>query len=95
MCSHDKEERRFAVEKIVGIRQGREKGDRSNRQRVQVKNFNPNAKTLPELCTWDSNVFEPVLTCQLSLTDIETIIEEQFKVEYEPLHGQSIERAVK
>lgn len=95
LCSHDKKERRFAVEKVVGIRQGREKGDRSNRERVHVKNFNQDAKTLPELCTWDSNVFEPVLTCQLSLADIENIIEDQFKVEYKPLHRQSIERAVK
>ena len=62
MCSHDKEERRFAVERMVGIRQGREKGD-----------INPDAKTLPELCTWDSNVFEPALTCQLSLTGIESL----------------------
>ena len=91
LSNHDKEERRFAVEKILGIRQGREKGDRSNRQKVCVENFNPDAKTLSELCTWYSNVFEPVLTFQLSLTDIETIIKEQFKVEYKPLHGQSIE----
>ena len=95
LCSQDREERQFAVEKIVGLREGREEGDRSNRRRIHVKNFNPDAKTLPELCTWDSNVSEPVLTCQLSLTDIEKIIEDPFQVEYKPLHGQSIERSVK
>ena len=50
---------------------------------------------LTELCSWDKNVFEPVFTCQLTLQEIKQFKEQPMVVPYRPVHGQSMERAVK
>ena len=95
LCSEDSKEREKAVGEILKLRGGREKGDLSNRSRVHSETFNPNAKTVSELCSWDSNVHEPVYTCELSLSEIKEFLEAPMVMPYRPVHGQSMERAVK
>ena len=95
LCSEDRGEREFAVDIILKLRAGDEKGDLSPRIRVHSDTFNPDAKQLTELCSWDSNVYEPVLTCKLSIQEIEEFREKPMDVSYRPVHGQSMERAVK
>ena len=43
LCSEDREERVFAVDKIRELREGNERGDLRNRIRVHGENFNPEA----------------------------------------------------
>jgi hypothetical protein len=96
LCSEDKEERDFAVERICSLRQGNDQGDLSYRVRVHSKSFNPKATKLTELCAWDKDiVHEPVLTCSLTLEDIKKFSDTPMVVPYRPGHGQSMERAVK
>ena len=95
LCSEDMEERNFAVEIIINLRGGRDEGDSINRIRVHGETLNPDAKNLTELCSWDKNVFEPVFTCQLTLQEIKQFKEQPMVVPYRPVHGQSMERAVK
>lgn len=95
IASDLKEEREFAVEIIIKLREGSDTGDLSIRSRVHGEAFNPEAKKLTELCSWETNVFEPVLTCPLTLKDIKGFIEKPMVVPYRPVHGQSMERAVK
>jgi hypothetical protein len=91
LCSEDTEERNFAVHIIFIVRNGAEKGDLGTRKRVHGDTFNPKAKK----CSWDSNVFEPVLTCSLSLEEIKEFRNTPMVVPYRPVHGQSMERVVK
>ena len=95
LCSEDREERVFAVDKIRELREGNERGDLRNRIRVHGENFNPEATTLTDLCSWDSNVFEPVLTCSMSLQEISDLTENSMIVPDRPVHGQGMERMVK
>ena len=95
LCSEDREERVFAVEKITELREGNNTGNLSNRIRVHEKTFNPEAKKLTNLCSWDSNVFEPVLTCSMSLQEISELTENPMVVPDRPVHGQGMERMVK
>ena len=50
---------------------------------------------MSELISWESNVYEPVLTCSLSKTQINTFRDNPMNVPDFPVHGQSIERVVK
>ena len=95
ISSDVKEEREFGVEMIIKLREGSDTGDLSIRSRVHGETFNPEAKKLTELCSWKTNVFEPVLTCPLTLKDIMGFVEKPMVVPYRPVHGQSMERAVK
>ena len=95
LCSEDREERKMAVEKILKLREGKEQGDLSCRSRVHGSTFNPDARKLTELCSWQSNVHEPVFTCRLSLSEIKDFLDKPMEVPYRPVHGQSMERTVK
>ena len=96
LCSEDKEEGEFAVERICSLRQGNDQGDLSYRVRVHRKSFNPKATKLTELCAWGKDiVHEPVLTCYLTLEDIKKFSDTPMVVPYRPGHGQSMETAVK
>jgi hypothetical protein len=95
ICSEDEDERSFAVQMIIKLRKGDDRGDLSNRVRVHRDSFNPNAKKLAELCSWDTNVFEPVLTCPLTVAEIKEFMDKPMVVPHRPVHGQSMERAVK
>ena len=80
---------------IVKLRKGNDQGDLGNRARIHIDFFNNSAEKLVELCSWDSNVFEPVLTCTMTVAEIKEFKERPMVVPYRPVHGQSIERAVK
>ena len=95
LCSKDTDERVFAVQMIIKIRNGKDQGDLSNRPRVHAETFNPEAKKLTELCSWESNVYEPVFTCSLTQDQIKEFEMRPMVVPYRPVHGQSMERAVK
>ena len=95
LCSEDENERGFAVDMIVKLRKGNDQGDLGNRARIHIDFFNNSAEKLVELCSWDSNVYEPVLTCYMTVAEIKEFKERPMVVPYRPLHGQSIERAVK
>ena len=95
LCSEDADERSCAVQMIIKLRKGEDRGDLSNRVRAHKDSFNPNAKKLAELCSWDTNVFEPVLTCPLTVAEIKEFMDKPMVVPHRPVHGQSMERAVK
>ena len=95
LCSKNQDERKFAVNVILEKRCGSNRGDLSPRIREHAGAFNPDATELKELCAWDRNVFEPVLTCKLSLEEITEFINTPMVVPDKPVHGQSMERAVK
>ena len=63
--------------------------------RVHAETFNSEATILRELCSWDSNVFEPVLTCSLSHKELLGLVDQPMIVEKRPVHGQGMERMVK
>ena len=95
LCSSDAAERAFAVDQILRLRDGRELGDISCRQRVHEKTFNYQATRRQDLCRWDSNVHEPVMACSLTTHQLQTLVDEPMNIPYRPVHGQSMERCVK
>ena len=93
ISSSDRTERKFAVEKILELRGEGEMGDITVRRRTKVT-LNEKAKTLQELIDWE--VYnEPVLTLNLSSTKIKDFLAQPMEVPDYPVHGQSMERAVK
>ena len=95
LCSEDEVERRFAVQKVLGLREGRMTGDINVRPRIHAPFFNQNATKLVDLISWEDNVFEPIFTCSLSPDSIREFLDRAMEVPYMPVHGQSMERLVK
>ena len=95
LCSEEREDREFAVDMIAKVRGENKQGDLRPRSRVHADTFNAKATKLVELCSWESNVFEPVLTCSLTLETLRMFIDRPMVVPYRPVHAQSVERAVK
>ena len=72
-----------------------ESGDMSVRAR-KTPNVNKDAITIMNLTSWDKKeVYEPVMTCNLSKQELVNILDNPMKVDYLPCHGQAIERVVK
>ena len=95
LASSDKEEREFAVDKLLELRGGAELGDKSRRER-RTPNINMGARTLRELINWEQEVIhEPIFTCDLTSQELLNIKDEPLVVPDYPLHTQSVERAVK
>jgi hypothetical protein len=95
LCSSIVEERVFAVDCILHIRRGLDKGETSVRERTHSSSLNIDAKTLTELCSWTHNVFKPIQTCSLTTETILDFKVNPMVVDSIPCHTQSIERAVK
>ena len=94
ICSESKEDREFAVNQILQIRDGKEEGDRSVRIR-RNPNIIMSAHTPVELIDWKKEtVLEPVFTCKMSITEIKEMINTPFNMEPYSTHTQSCERAV-
>ena len=93
VCSDNKEEREFAVNKILAIRDGREEGDLKPRGRKNPE-LNLKATSLQDLISWTA-AKEPVETCKLAILQLQELKLAPLKVEYAPVHTQGIERAVK
>ena len=80
LCSSDKKERKFAVEKIPSIRGGEELGDKTLRLR-QLPFLNIQATKLDKLISWDGAT-EPLTTCDLGRKELLQMMEEPLKLPY-------------
>ena len=95
LSSSDKEERKFAVEKILKLRGSSQLGDMSVRPRRHPK-LNMSATSLTKLISWtQGEVYEPVYTCSLSNDIIKSFVDNPFNPPPFTSHTQSTERAVK
>ena len=93
LCSEDKDERVFAVNKILEMRGKKALGCSKPRKRKLPK-LNTDATSLKNLICWDKP-HEPLLTCTLSKHEISALKDKPMEVEYFCGHTQAIERAVK
>ena len=92
LCSNNKNDRKFAVKKILALRKGSNVGDLG--VRVHKKpHIKLNATTPKNLITWKS-YHEPVFTCKLSIEDLNKLIDYPLKIPNYSVHTQSCERAV-
>ena len=87
--------RSLAVDKILELRQSSDIGDSSVRQfDVPVIKFG-SAKYY-EMIDWSKEKeFEPILTCSLSVLELENIRDDPFTIPDYPNHAQGCERQVK
>ena len=86
ICSDVQEQRKFAVDEILRIRNGREKGDSSVRLRK-----NPSivltAETPMDLIDWKKeNVMEPIFTVNMSVDSIKKLVEVPLTLESYSTH---------
>lgn len=93
LCSRSSEERQFAVDKILELREGREAGDTSVRT-MRKPALNVEAETLQDMISWE-DAHEPVLACSLSSDQLRDIIASPMVVAFYPCHSQGVERVVK
>lgn len=96
LVSEDISLRDFAVGKILAIRDGASSGDSSNRP-YHMPDINVEASDLRDLIEWSNpnvKLHEPLLTCQLTQTELISLIERKMNVPEFPVHGQNIERCV-
>ena len=71
MSSEDRKGRVFAIDRVMEIRAGSEKGDESVRPR-KTPNINLETTTLRGLIDWEKEtLYEPIFTCSLSLNDLD------------------------
>ena len=98
LCSEDDSDRKFAIEKILDLRQNNIDSRRTEkvvRTRTKAK-LNRQATSLQDLIIWDkNNVCEPILTQSLTDEDIKEFETQPMIVPPMPVHGQSMERCVK
>ena len=95
LASSDKEERTFAVDKLLDLRGEAEQGDKSRRER-RTPNINMSVRTLRELIDWEQElIHEPIIMCDLIPQEILEIKNKPLVVPHYPLHTQSVERVVK
>ena len=93
LCSHEREEREFAVDKIISIRGEMENGEKSVRLQ-KLPYLSIEAISLEKLISWDE-ASEPITTCNLTKKELEQVKEEKMRPPYFCCHTQGIERAVK
>ena len=92
LASDSAEDRDFAVQQIIKLRQGRAQGDTSVRP-FRVVNIRMDATDLYGLIDWDNEqIYEPLLTCHYTQNELMNVIKDKMTVPDFPVHGQSIER---
>ena len=95
LASKEKEDRKFAVEKIMKIRGENEFGDMSVRPR-KTPRLNLNSTKLQSLIPWKiDECHEPVFTCKLTKDELREFLDTPFQVPKFSIHTQSTERCVK
>ena len=95
LCSSDEGERRFALQKILKVRNNKDIGDRKCRKR-RIPRINPEARSLLDLINWRTEeISEPILTCCLKKQDVLQFFDNSMIVPNFPVYGQSIEQIVK
>ena len=98
LCSSTEEDRSVAIKKIKDIRgtgnKDLQKGDSSPRpSKTPILNFN--AEKLVDLISWESPVYEPILTTSLTTSEINKFLSKPMQVLNWPCHEQSVKRCVK
>ena len=96
LCSEDKADREFAVEKILEVREAKVEENGANIRTRHKTKINKEATSLKDLILWDcSEISEPVLTLSLSAEDLRMFKTDPMEVVDVPVHGQGVERCVK
>ena len=98
VCSKDREERLFAVEKIKQIRARSEDptvGDTSYRTRSNPKKLNITASKLHEVIPDSDFKHESYLTCSIRTDQLQNLVESPLVIKPYPSNTQSVERAIK
>ena len=93
LTSTDKDDRKFAVDKILTLRNGNDKGCMEVRYH-KTPQLNLSASTTRELIEWNNETYEPVFTCELNCEELKKIYDEPLPIPPFSLHTQSCERAV-
>ena len=95
MCSEDDEDRKFAVEKILALRDGSDVGDTTPRQ-FEPPNLNLKAVGKTDLIDWKAGkITESVLTSHLAIAEIEAVRTDKLEIPHFPSHSQSVERMIR
>ena len=93
LCSEEESDRRFAFEKVVSLRDGKDFGDKSIHPYEPPK-LNWNASLVWEIQDW-ANATEPLITASISTKDLAQFLTAPMNLPKIPGHTQSCERAVK
>ena len=95
LCSDVREERNFAVEKMLALRDGRDEGVSSPR-RTDPPKLNLDASNKAELIGWNNvKLPEPILTSHMGIDEIEAVRETKLEIPHFPSHTQSVERLIR
>ena len=94
VCSSDRQEREFGVQKILEKRGHDNFGDTTVRPH-RTPLIDLQAISLTTLISWDTDVHEPVFTAKLSTEEVKNLIDTPLTPPYYPSHTQSTERAVR
>ena len=95
LCDTDSAARSFAVDKITTLRHGSQSGDTSVRL-FEIPKIKFDSSRYYNMIDWDQEkIFEPVLTSNLSLAEVQDIKTEPLTIPKYPNHAQSCERQVK
>ena len=95
LCCEHADHRSFAVEQILKLRNGNEFGDTSPRA-FHPPRLNFKAKTLMDLISWkEVRVTESILTCHLSIAELEALRDTPLAPPKFPSHTQAVERMVR
>ena len=93
LSSDDESDRRFAIDKIISLRNGEEYGDKSVRP-FSAPKLNWEAQSIREIQDW-SDVTEPFITTSILTQELNQFITPPLTLPKLPSHTQSCERAVK
>jgi hypothetical protein len=96
VCSEDKNDRDFAVDKIIKIREGQDNpnvGDTRCRPH-RTPTINMDSTSVRDLIDWQEKIYEPVFTCKMNIDDIQSMRDEPLQIPSFSVHTQSCERAV-
>ena len=94
LCSDKKDDRLFAVKQILKIRGDEQFGNAGIRP-FHVPEVKWDASSLFDIIDWSNDIHEPIVTCDLSTNDLQTLIDIPLVPINAPCHTQSCERAVK
>ena len=93
LCSSEREERIFAVAKILEIIGTNTLGDTKVWPR-KTPLIRQDAVSLIILINWDNNVFEPIFTCHLTNKEVRKLVDVPLPIPPYSVHTQSIERVI-
>ncbi|KAJ7335690.1 hypothetical protein JRQ81_013631 [Phrynocephalus forsythii] len=94
LCSSENEERKVGVQKIIELRSGNDFLEDLSVPvcHRKIPSINLHATSLLELIDWSQSIYEPLLTCKLTILEVKNFINDPMQVPEWPCHGQSVER---